>query len=65
MNRLQWAAKCALADLAGIMPEFDPSGERSHPGWKTMVDLYDGLVEQNVDVAEWAGQIEGIRKDAK
>ena len=29
----------ALADLEGIMPEFEPSGDRTHPGWKTIEDL--------------------------
>ena len=33
------AAKCALADLEGILPEFEPSGERQHPGWQTIEDL--------------------------
>lgn len=30
------AARCALADLEGIMPEFEPSGDREHPAWATM-----------------------------
>lgn len=38
LNLLQ-AARCALADLEGIMPEFDPSGDREHPGWQTIEDL--------------------------
>ena len=33
------AAKCALADLEGIMPEFEPSGDREHPGWTTIEEL--------------------------
>ena len=33
------AAKNALADLAGIMPEFEPSGERTHPAWTTINEL--------------------------
>jgi hypothetical protein len=33
------AAKCALADLEGVMPEFEPSGDRAHPGWQTIEDL--------------------------
>jgi hypothetical protein len=33
------AARCALADLEGIMPEFDPSGDREHPAWRTIEDL--------------------------
>ena len=32
------AAKCALADLEGIMPEFEPDGSE-HPGWKTIEEL--------------------------
>lgn len=36
---LLFAAKCALADLEGIMPEFEPSGDREHPGWRTIKDL--------------------------
>lgn len=31
------AAQCALADLEGILPEFDP--EREHPGWETLAEL--------------------------
>lgn len=33
------ALKCALADLEGIMPEFEPSGERTHSAWKTIEEL--------------------------
>jgi hypothetical protein len=33
---LRVAAKCALADLEGIMPEFEPSGDREHPAWETI-----------------------------
>ena len=33
------ACKCALADLEGIMPEFEPSGDRTHPAWETMKEL--------------------------
>lgn len=33
------AAKCALADLEGIMPEFEPSGDREHPAWTTIKEL--------------------------
>ncbi len=39
------AARCALADLEGIMPEFEPSGERRHPGWQTIKDLQKALNE--------------------
>ena len=33
---LLFACKCALADLEGIMPEFEPSGDREHPAWETI-----------------------------
>lgn len=33
--------KKALADLEGIMPEFEPSGDRKHPAWKTIRELND------------------------
>ena len=33
------ACRCALADLEGIMPEFEPSGDRQHPGWTTIEEL--------------------------
>lgn len=35
--------KNALADLEGIMPEFEPSGERTHSGWKTITELKNFL----------------------
>jgi hypothetical protein len=31
--------KCSLADLEGIMPEYEPSGDRTHPAWKTITEL--------------------------
>ena len=37
--KLLLVAKCALADLEGIMPEFESSGDRKHPAWKTLKDL--------------------------
>ena len=36
-------ALCALADLEGIMPQIEPSGERKHPGWQTIEDLRQAL----------------------
>lgn len=33
------AARCALADLEGILPEFEPSGDREHPAWQTIAEL--------------------------
>jgi hypothetical protein len=39
VSDLYWAACAALADLEGIMPEFEPSGDREHPGWQTIKEL--------------------------
>jgi len=38
-DELVAAARCALADLMGIMPEFEASGDRKHPAWKTIKEL--------------------------
>ena len=29
----------ALADLQDVMPEYEPSGDRTHPGWQTIEDI--------------------------
>ena len=44
------AARCALADLEGIMPEFEPSGDREHPGWKTIEELQVAITEADDSV---------------
>lgn len=31
------ALQCALADLEGILPEFDP--EQEHPAWETLAEI--------------------------
>lgn len=36
---LLMAAHAALADLEGIAPEIDPSGDRQHPVWETIKEL--------------------------
>jgi hypothetical protein len=36
-------AKNALAELEGIMPEFEPSGDREHPGWETIRELKETI----------------------
>ena len=36
---LTGAARCALADLEGVAPEVDPSGDRQHPIWQTIGEL--------------------------
>lgn len=50
LNKLAGAAKCALADLQGIMPEVEPSGERKHPGWVTINELSTALDGIDPDV---------------
>lgn len=40
---LVYACRCALADLEDVMPKLEPSGERKHPGWQTMVDLRSAI----------------------
>jgi len=47
-ERILSVCKCALADLEGIMPEFDPSGDRLHSGWKTIEELKEliGLLQR-------------------
>jgi hypothetical protein len=37
------AVRYALADLEGIMPDFDMSGDRLHPAWATIDDLRTAL----------------------
>jgi 2-iminoacetate synthase ThiH len=39
------AARCALADLEGIMPDFEPSGDREHPGWQTIKELRKAIAK--------------------
>lgn len=39
------AARCALADLEGIMPEFEPSGDREHPAWTTIKELQAAIAK--------------------
>ena len=49
-SRLVFSCRCALTDLEGIMPEFEPSGDRDHPGWQTIKELQDTL--SSVDLYE-------------
>lgn len=42
---LMCAATNALADLEGIMPEVEPSGDRTHPGWETIKELQAAIAE--------------------
>ena len=35
----------ALADLDDVMPEFEPSGDRTHSGWQTIEDIKVALAK--------------------
>jgi hypothetical protein len=39
------AARCALADLEGVVPEFEPSGDRKHPAWTTIHELKQAIAK--------------------
>ena len=39
------AAVYALADLEGVMPDFEPSGLRKHPAWMTIKDLHAAITK--------------------
>ena len=43
LQQLVRPATCALADLEGILPEFEPSGDRAHPAWTTIEELRAAL----------------------
>lgn len=75
MTNLLQAAKKALADLEGIMPEFEPDG-KTHPAWTTIEELRHviaqrtnllkvcKLVAEDIEMylsGKWEGTIEGWR----
>ena len=39
------ALRCALADLEGIMPELEPSGDRNHPAWTTIIEAQHAIAK--------------------
>jgi len=47
LSRMVLSCKNALADLQGIMPEYEPSGERLHPAWETIKELENILQQVN------------------
>ena len=42
--RLLQALKCTLADLEGIMQTVEPSGDRRHPGWKSIKEAQRAIL---------------------
>lgn len=45
---LHWA-RCALLDLEQVMPEYEPSGDRLHAGWKTIQGLKKAIEDVEAD----------------
>lgn len=43
------AARCALADLEGMLPEFDP--EHEHPAWETLAELRAAITKATGEAA--------------
>lgn len=39
LDKVLKVVQCAIADLDGMLPEVDPDGERTHPGWETVEEL--------------------------
>ena len=42
--------RCVEADLQGILPEFEPSGNRMHPAWATLKEIKEFLKEVGEDL---------------
>jgi hypothetical protein len=57
MTNLQLVALYALADLIEIMPEFEPSGDRSHSGWRTIQDLASALRADGINLSDYEDDI--------
>lgn len=58
--------QCAIADLEGIMPEHDPSGDRKHPAWKTLDELkklVHNLETNNVLFSWEIADVKAVRPD--
>jgi hypothetical protein len=43
------ACRCALADLEGILPEYDP--EREHPAWETLAEVRAAITKATGEAA--------------
>ncbi len=58
--------RCAIADLEGMLPEADPSGNREHSGWKTLDELNEwvNILEKHTVMFTWTIEdVQGIRED--
>lgn len=57
---------CAIADLEGILPEYEPSGDRKHPAWQTLADLKKKVAELETDtiIISWSVEdVQSVRAD--
>jgi len=52
---------CAIADLEGILPEYDPSGDKQHPAWKTLDELKNMVKQLDTNTVLFAWGIEDIQ----
>ena len=60
------AARCAVADLEGLLPIVDASGDRTHPGWRTLEELKAALDAATAGARRAdAGGREGARMDKR
>lgn len=52
MNKLNLYSvlRCALADLEGLLPQVDPSGNRQHSGWKTIEEIRALLADSKLEL---------------
>lgn len=57
---------CAIADLEGILPEIEPSGDRNHPAWKTLDELKaaaENLTSREILFSWSVEDVQSVRPD--
>ena len=52
---------CAIADLEVILPEYDPSGDKQHPAWKTLDELKNMVKQLDTNTVLFAWGIEDVQ----
>lgn len=60
-GRIALLLNCAIADLEGILPEHEPSGDRKHPAWKTLADLKKMANELDTDMVLFSWSVEDVQ----
>ena len=53
--------RCAEADLQGILPEFEPSGDRKHPAWKTLAEISKFLKDRTAEESRLENALEACK----